>query len=437
MRIITKRTMPHVDVLRLLGCKPAGVLTVRNDGAKTEELLADVKAELSRIGDQVKRVAEDAMKEAKNAGEISAQTKAKADELLIAQTALNKKHTDLEDKLHALQDRNRDLEQSLQARNPLPAPVLSEGAQVVNSEDYKSFIERGARGQARFVVKNTITSGAGSAGALITPMYEREIVGMPMRQLRIKNLLPVIPVDTDTIYFPRMTTRTNNASPTAEAAQKPESAYVWESVSTTVRTIPHFIKVSRQALMNASQLQGEIDTELRYGVELVEETQILSGSGAGQNLSGLITNATAFSGAFSPSNKQLIDVLRLAILQASLSEYMADGIVLHPTDWARIETTKDGQQNYIVGSPFRLMPPSLWGLPVVATQSITVDKFLVGAFRVAATVYDRMQTEVLLSTEDSDNFQKNLVTIRAEKMLALAVKRALALIYGDFSDQGV
>jgi HK97 family phage major capsid protein len=65
---------------------------------------------------------------------------------------------------------------------------------------------------------------------------------------------------------------------------------------------------------------------------------------------------------------------------------------------------------------------------------MTVDKFLVGAFKMAATIYDRMDAEVAVSSENQDNFIKNMYTVRAEKRLALAVKRPLALTYGDFGN---
>ena len=63
---------------------------------------------------------------------------------------------------------------------------------------------------------------------------------------------------------------------------------------------------------------------------------------------------------------------------------------------------------------------------------MTIDKFLVGSFRFGATLYDRMGVEVLISTENVDDFEKNLATMRCEERLALAVKRPGAFIFGDF-----
>jgi HK97 family phage major capsid protein len=105
---------------------------------------------------------------------------------------------------------------------------------------------------------------------------------------------------------------------------------------------------------------------------------------------------------------------------------------MHPTDWATIETLKDADGRYIIGNPQGTTQPTLWGLPVVATQAITVRKFLTGAFKLGAQVFDRWSARVELATENEDDFIKNLVTILAEERLALAVYRPEAFIYGDF-----
>jgi HK97 family phage major capsid protein len=73
----------------------------------------------------------------------------------------------------------------------------------------------------------------------------------------------------------------------------------------------------------------------------VEENQLLNGGGTGTDLNGIYTQATAYSAPITVAAPTKIDVLRLRCCRRSLAEYPATGIVLHPTDWATIELTKD------------------------------------------------------------------------------------------------
>jgi HK97 family phage major capsid protein len=180
-------------------------------------------------------------------------------------------------------------------------------------------------------------------------------------------------------------------------------------------------------------LQSYIDGRLRYGLAYAEELQLLHGDGLGTNLNGVYTQATAMTDPGIVPLPQKLDVIRMAMLQATLAEYQPSGMVLHPTDWAGIELTKDTQGRYIIGDPKNDLPARVWGLPVVATQAMLLGKFLVGAFQQGAQIFDRQDARVELSTEDSDNFRKNLVTILAEERLALAVYRPLAFVKGDFA----
>ena len=130
----------------------------------------------------------------------------------------------------------------------------------------------------------------------------------------------------------------------------------------------------------------------------------------------------------------MIDILGRALLQNALAEFPATGIIMHPSDWIRITLIKDGEGNYILGAPGSAIPQRLWGVPVVTTQAVTVDKFLVGDFNRASTLYDRWTARIELGTVD-DDFTKNLVTILAEERLAHAVKQPKALTYGDFGNE--
>jgi len=54
---------------------------------------------------------------------------------------------------------------------------------------------------------------------------------------------------------------------------------------------------------------------------------------------------------------------------------------------------------------------------------------LVGAFGLGARLHDRMDVEVLVSSEDRDNFIKNMLTVRAEERTALAVRVPDSFVY--------
>lgn len=427
----SKHINAALPLAAMLAARPAALIGgVRMEG-DVNQLLREVKQTLDKVEGDVKKTAEMALDEAKKAGTVSAETKANADKLLQAQSLMQGAFDKLQAKVEELDSDNRDLQQKLaQRRGGGGGEQLSIGQQIIAAKEVKAFLEGGARG----TVKHAITSGSGSAGALIRPDRDPEIAGMARRQMTIRNLLSVGQTSSNAVEYARQTTRTINAAPVTEGAQKPESALVWTLDTAPVRTIAHWIPVSRQAMDDAAMLASEIDNELTYGLDLVEELQILKGDGTGQNLEGLVSAATAYSPAFTESGMTMIDDLRLAILQASLSDYMADGIVLNPIDWARVELTKDAENRYIFASVIQMAGPQLWGKPVVATNAMDEDEFLVGAFRMAATIWDRMETEFLLSSEDRDNFIKNMLTARAEKRLALGIKRPAALVTGDFGN---
>jgi HK97 family phage major capsid protein len=223
----------------------------------------------------------------------------------------------------------------------------------------------------------------------------------------------------------------NMAAPVAELAPKPQSDLSFDLLTTPVRTIAHWFHASKQVLDDIPLLQSYIDGRARYGLALVEEAQILAGDGTGQNLLGLIPQATTFDFAtYAKTGDTKIDRIRRAILQVRVALYRATAVVMNPIDWADIETLKDENGNYVVGDPRGAVEKRLWGLPVVDSDAIAAGKFLVGAFNMAAQIFDREDANVQVSTEDRDNFIKNAVTIRAEERLALAVTRPESFVFG-------
>ncbi|AEG54029.1 phage major capsid protein [Sinorhizobium meliloti] len=387
-----------------------------------EQLALEVKAEFDKTMNQVKEIAEKALAEAAKGVGMTDDLKEKADESLLKMNSLTEQVAEIEQKLARGGGNKTTAEKSI-------------GEQFVEDQGVKDWAQSSpSKGKADVRFKATITSAttdtAGAAGAAVETTRLPGILALPQRRLTVRDLISPGRMDGNALEYVRETGFTNSAAPVAETAAKPESDLKFDLVTTSAKVIAHWMKASRQILDDFSQLRSIIDQRLLYGLAYVEEGQLLNGDGTGQNLHGIIPQATAYAAAFTPDAPTAIDTLRLAQLQAALAEYPATGHVMHPTDWARIELEKDTTGRYIIGNPQGMIGPTLWGLPVVATQAIAVDKFLTGAFRLGAQLFDRWDARVEAGFVN-DDFIKNLVTILAEERLALAVYRPEAFIYGD------
>ncbi len=393
------------------------------DNKSVADLAAEIKAEHAKSVDAVRAIAEDALGKARSGEAMSTSVKEKADEALV-------KMNELQATVDTLAQKMARGVQGGETRE-----AKSFGEQFVENEGVKAWLASGASsGKADMRVKATLTSAttaaAGSVGDAVAVTRLPGILPLPQRRLTVRDLLSQGRMDGNALEYVKETGFVNGAAPVAEGATKPSSDLQFDLVTTSAKVIAHWMKASRQILDDVSQLRSIIDQRLLFGLAYVEEAQLLNGDGTGQNLNGIIPQATAYSAPFTPTSATAIDAMRLAMLQAALAQYPATGVVLHPTDWARMELTKDADGRYIIGNPQGSIAPTIWGLPVVATQAIAADKFLVGAFKLGAQVFDRWDARVEVGYVN-DDFIKNLVTILSEERLALAVYRPESFIYGD------
>lgn len=308
------------------------------------------------------------------------------------------------------------------------------GQTVADSPQFKQMsVDRG--GKMRLSLKTTITTATGSGGALAPSMRVATPDMLQQRPLRVRDLLTPGQTDSGSIEYPRQTGFTNAAAMQAsEGAAKGESAMTFEMVTAQVRTLAHWIPASKQVLDDASLLASLIDSQLRYGLADVEDAQLLNGSGTGADLNGIYTQATAFAAPFTIAAPNSIDVILAATAQLEAANYQPDALVMNGVDFAKMMALKDSAGGYLGNGPFSdEQVQRLWRLPVATTSGMAADKFLIGAFKRGAQIFDRQDATVEVSTEHSDYFTKNLVAIRAEQRLALAVYRTGAFVKGTFS----
>lgn len=393
--------------------------------SEVEKNIEAINASLKQVGDQLRANAEKAEKEIKAHAKLSEETKASVDKLLIEQGELNARLQAAEQLMVKLeQGGGRDAPKSM-------------GQHVVDAEGFQAFAASASGGgKASFTtsVRAAITTVDESAGSLVQPQ-RLGLIQPTQQRLFLRDLLSWGRTTSNSIEYVRETGFTNSADVVSEnpANPKPESDLTFEPDSAPIATIAHWVRASRQVLSDVAMLQSYIDGRLRYGLKLKEEAQLLKGSGVGLNIHGLYTQASAYQNpGVAVQAETAIDRLRIALLQVNLAEYEGDGIVLSPLDWAAIELTKTTDNQYLFTTPTGLAVPGLWGRPVVATQSMDAGEFLVGSFQQGAQGWDREDVSVTVSTEDRDNFVKNMVTILCEERVGLTVYRPEAFVKGDF-----
>ncbi len=283
----------------------------------------------------------------------------------------------------------------------------------------------------------TGTIGSATSGVLVQQRLPG-IVKPGVPRVRVRDLIPRLPCTSNAVDFVKELLLTNAASPQVEAAAKGESALTFEVDTEVIRTIAHFIPISRQALDDFVMLQAYVNMRLLDGLADEEDDQILRGSDTGQDLKGLTSSATAYdTSTYAETGDTKIDKILRMFTQIEVANLTPSGSIVNPADWRRMQSLKQddgggtGTGRYILGGPQGTSPHMLWGLPIATASRMTAGTAIVGAFASHVILWDRMKARVDVSLENQDNFEKNMVTIRAEERVALTTLRSDAVIYAS------
>lgn len=172
-----------------------------------------------------------------------------------------------------------------------------------------------------------------------------------------------------------------------------------------------------------------------YKLALKIDNQLISGDGSATQLSGFLNtgNHTDYSASVTPpAGSTLIDFALLIKTQLETLGYAPRYLVLNPADWAALALLKDSQKRYLLGNPAAVTEKKLWGVDVVTSASMTAGKYLIADFAIGSTIFDRQEMAVEIARE-SDDFIKNLLTIRVERRLGLVVDTPAAIGGGNWA----
>jgi HK97 family phage major capsid protein len=387
--------------------------------------LKAVEKQLMTTYDTLDKFIEKSDKEMEDARMVSTETKNAVEKLAEKSVELGDKLTELEQK---------------QAVRFEDAPVAkSVGEQFVESDAWDQAM-RTKSGSHRLELKTTIVNDY--TGSMSQPLVAGDRLNMvwhePNRPLRIRDVLPSGRTNSNVVFFPKESSFTNNAahqtagSPLVQTDETAlsESAIAFTSDQEYVKTIGHFIPVSLQALADSDFIASYVNNRLLYGLAFKIETELLNGTGLTGSITGINASSTAYAQADSPqSYSRAVDYIRDARRQAEQANYMPSVVVLNPKNWSDIELTTETAGMYVWSSPAGLLPPTIWGMRVVVSNSQTAGTFTVFDPQVFQ-VFNREDAAVEIAYQNSTDFQNLAATIRCYERLAFVAYSTSGSIKG-------
>ena len=267
------------------------------------------------------------------------------------------------------------------------------------------------------IQKTPTTSGVSA----FATTYDRNVVEAARTPIVIRDLFGAETISGSTLVY--LTEGAIEGAPAAtnEGAKKPQVHFADPTPHTvSLSKIAAFIKESDEYINDYAFLASAINGRLLYHHQLVVQNTLVSAlkgtSGIGDNDDTWPASSTA---------TELADlILKEAMDLQNASGFPADAIVLNPATWYSLRVAKDGEYRYYGGGFFGAQNvPNLWGIPVCVTTAVDADEIIVGAFKACASVVTNGGVSIEAVNTDQDDFVKNLMTIRCEERLALAVRR--------------
>lgn len=320
--------------------------------------------------------------------------------------------------------------------------VKTLGQLITESPNFQAIVKGGNVSGHQFTtggieLKATLTSttaGGVTGSGLAQPQVLPGILSLLFQPLTVADLMPSGTASGALIRYLKETVATNAAAAVAEGAAKPESTLNFSAVDEPVRKIATWLKVTDEMFEDVPALRSYIDARLGLFVRIQEEAQLLTGSGVAPNITGFL-NRAGLTAAQALGADTAPDAIYKEITKVRVASFLdPTGIVINPTNWQTVRLAKDANNQYYGGGPFTAAygnpggqaPDMLWGKVVVPTTAMTLGTALVGAFATAAQVFRRGGLTVEATNSNEDDFKNNLVMIRAEERLALAVYRPAA-----------
>jgi hypothetical protein len=265
----------------------------------------------------------------------------------------------------------------------------------------------------------TMTTSANLSGDGVATYNSRQGL-VPAQKVNFRDLIPTAVSPTGLYVTYRETGTEGSIGIQTEGNLKSQIDYDLTEVKVVSDYIAGFARFSKQMMFQLPFLQNTLQRMLLRDFYKKENSTFFSA------VSLAATGSTTT--AATVDAEQLVDW----IANQLDANFEASFALVSYAQWADLLKTKP--TDYSVPGGVIIDPNGnirIAGVPVIGASWVTNDKALI----VDASYLERVETEGLrveFSYEDSDNFQRNLVTARVECFEDINIMRTDALIYGSF-----
>ena len=296
-----------------------------------------------------------------------------------------------------------------------------------NEGNLKEVLENGA-GTVKLEIKASqsaadITSGSDYA------TIESGVGQIATRQALMKSLFPVQAISTEYLKYNDQETIVRDAENVAGcAASTHNSKATWQVRTLQISKVRDFVDVCVDMMEDYDYVEGEIRNLVSTDVALKVDQQLLLGTGVYPELNSVDAVASTFgAGSYAAAiqDATLIDLIKVGAAQISdfgqNNKFMANTVLLNPVDAVKMQLLKDADGNYIVPNWITSDGVNIGAMRVIANQLVPADEMYIFD-STKGTIFQRRGATVELAFENRENFEKELVTVKAYERLNFRVR---------------
>jgi hypothetical protein len=260
-------------------------------------------------------------------------------------------------------------------------------------------------------------------------MRDNDISPLASKKLSLYDLFRKIRVgknNAGTITYRDWTDNTVRAAAmVAEGAAFPESAIEFQQRSVILKKIGDSLPMTDEFQYDTAMFADEVDNFLNVNVKLVQDSQLLSADGTGNNITGLLTYAPAYtapaSGIAAASLYDLIPKVAESITKDRGAKFSPNVVLLNLTDINKMRLTKDANQNYVMPPFVDRNGQVVAGMTVIEENGLSENTMVVGDTRFGV-IYEDEEGYTLTTGEVNNQFLQDEKTLKARKRIAFLIK---------------